>query len=209
MECIQESPGMTTHPPLLDQAREGIEGARGALLEAHRHYLELLARLEIGRRLQQKLDTSDVVQETFLEAHRNFEKFRGSGEAEFVAWLRSILAARIAHFVRHYAGTRRRDVRREQGLEIDLDQSSRAVARDLFSLHSSPSQKVVRHEQGVMLAGGLARLPEEYREVIILRHLEELSFPQVAERMGRSVDSVQKLWVRGLARLRQTMKETP
>src|SRR5262245_37586973 len=109
---------------LLVEARQGTEAARGALLETYRTYLALLARVEIGRRLQGKIDTSDVVQETFLEAHRNFGKFRGSGQAEFVAWLRGILAARIANYVRHYVGTQGRDVRREQGLEIDLDQSS-------------------------------------------------------------------------------------
>jgi len=192
---------------LLVKARLGGEAARGALLEAYRAYLDLLARVEIGRRLRTKLDASDVVQETFLEAHRNFANFRGSDEPEFVAWLRGILAARIANLVRHYMGTQARDVRREQGLEINLDQSSRALDRGLFSLQGTPSQQAARREQGVLLAQALARLPEEYREVVVLRHLEELSFPEVAERMERTVDSVQKLWVRALARLRQLVKD--
>jgi RNA polymerase sigma-70 factor (ECF subfamily) len=192
---------------LLRQAREGADEAKGALLESYRIYLELLARVEIGRRLRKKVDASDVVQETFLEAHRNFGTFRGSSEAEFVAWLRSILAARIANLVRHFVGTQARDVRREEGLEVDLDQSSRALDRGLVALESTPSQQVVRREQGVLLAAALARLPEEYREVVVLRHLEELPFPEVAARMGRTVDSVQKLWVRALARLRQAAKD--
>ena len=192
---------------LLSEAREGDDEARGALLESYRVYLDLLARVEIGRRLRKKVDASDVVQETFLEAHRNFGTFRGSSEAEFVAWLRSILAARIANLVRHFVGTQARDVRREEGLEIDLDQSSRALDRGLFSLQSTPSQQVVRREQGVLLAAALTRLPDEYREVVVLRHLEELPFPEVAARMGRTVDSVQKLWVRALARLRQSAKD--
>jgi RNA polymerase sigma-70 factor (ECF subfamily) len=176
-------------------------------LESYRVYLDLLARIEIGRRLRKKVDASDVVQETFLEAHRNFGTFRGSSEAEFVAWLRSILAARIANLVRHFVGTQARDVRREEGLEVDLDQSSKAIDRGLFALQSTPSQQVVRREQGVLLAAALARLPDEYREVVVLRHLEELPFPEVAARMGRTVDSVQKLWVRALARLRQSAKD--
>jgi RNA polymerase sigma-70 factor (ECF subfamily) len=192
---------------LLREALEGADEARGALLESYRVYLDLLARVEIGRRLRKKVDASDVVQETFLEAHRNFGTFRGSSEAEFVAWLRSILAARIANLVRHFVGTQARDVRREEGLEIDLDQSSRALDRGLFSLQSTPSQQVVRREQGVLLAAALTRLPDEYREVVVLRHLEELPFPEVAARMGRTVDSVQKLWVRALARLRQSAKD--
>lgn len=191
---------------LLSLAREGVEASRGELLEGYRAYLELLARVEIGRRLQNKVDTADVVQETFLEAHRNFGRFRGTTEGEFIAWLRGILAARIANLVRHYVGTQGRDIRREQALEIDLDQSSRAIDRGLAVLQSTPSQQVVRREQGLLLAEALAQLSTDYREVIVLRHLEELSFPDVAERMGRSLDSVQKLWVRGLARLRQLMK---
>ena len=194
---------------LLFQAQHGIDAARGALLETYRVYLDLLARVEIGRRLRKKVDASDVVQETFLEAHRNFGNFRGAGEAEFVAWLRGILAARIANLVRHYVGTQARDVRREQGLAVDLDQSSRALDRGLFSVQATPSQQAARREQGVLLAEALARLPDEYREVVVLRHLEELTFPEVALRMERTVDSVQKLWVRALARLRHLVKDIP
>ena len=192
---------------LLERAQQGEEDARGPLLETYRHYLELLARIEIGRRLQTKVDAGDVVQETFLEAHRNFGMFRGREEGEFIAWLRGILAARVANLVRHFVGTQGRDIRRERDLEVDLDQSSRAFDRGLVALQSTPSQHMVRKELRVMFANTLARLPDEYREVILLRHFEELSFADVAGRMGRSVDSVQKLWVRGLAQLRQLVEE--
>src|SRR5436190_23358604 len=97
-----DSSRSTTPDRLLLLARQGNEQALGELLEHFRNYLELLARLEIGRRLQMKVDTSDLVQDTFLEAHRNFKAFRGSGEPEFVAWLRSIFAARLLMLVRHY-----------------------------------------------------------------------------------------------------------
>jgi RNA polymerase sigma-70 factor (ECF subfamily) len=193
---------------LLLLARQGDEQALGQLLEHFRNYLELLARLEIGRRLQMKVDTSDLVQETFLEAHRNFKTFRGSGEAEFVAWLRSIFAARLSMLVRHYLGTQGRDVRREQGLEINLDQTSHLLERGLFAPGNSPSQSVVRREQGVLVAEALAQLPDDYREIVMLRHLEDLPFNDVAQRMNRTVDSVQKLWVRALARLRTLLAES-
>ena len=114
---------------LLSQAQQGNDRALGELLETYRNYLELLARLEIGRRLQTKVDTSDLVQETFLEACRNLKSFRGSGEAEFVAWLRSIFATRIAQLVRRYLGVQGRDVRRERGLDINLNQTSQLLAR--------------------------------------------------------------------------------
>ncbi|MGQ0634568.1 MAG: sigma-70 family RNA polymerase sigma factor [Planctomycetaceae bacterium] len=192
---------------LLAEARQGTESARGALLENHRNYLELLARVEIGRRLRNKVDIADLVQETFLEAHRNFQLFRGTGDREFAAWLRGILSTRIALVVRHFVGTKRRDVRREERLELDLDESSRLLDRSLLALQSTPSQHVVRHEQGVLLAEALARLPDDYREVMVLRHLEELTFPEVAQRMQRSVGSVKQLWVRALDRLRGLLKE--
>ena len=194
---------------LLERARGGEEAVRGRLLEGYRSYLELLARIELGRRLRTKVDAGDLVQETFLEAHRNFRLFRGRTEAEFVGWLRGILAARLADLVRHYLGTQGRDLRRERGLEIDLDQSSRAFDRGLVALQSTPSQQVARRELRLFFAAALASLPDEYREVIVLRHFEELSFADVAGRMNRTVDSVQKLWVRGLARLRQSIKEVP
>src|SRR5579872_6225630 len=93
---------------LLVEARQGGDAARGALLETYRNYLELLARIEIGRRLQTKVDAADLVQETFLEAHRNFGLFRGRSEPEFVSWLRAILATRIADLLRHFLGTQGR-----------------------------------------------------------------------------------------------------
>jgi RNA polymerase sigma-70 factor (ECF subfamily) len=192
---------------LLERAQQGEEGVRGALLETYRNYLELLARIEIGRRLQTKVDAADLVQETFLEAHRNFHLFRGKSEGEFINWLRGIMAARIATMVRHFVGTQGRDVHRERALEIDLDQSSRAFDRGLVAIQSSPSQKLERNEMQVMFADTLAKLPADYRDVIVLRHFEELPVGEVAVRMNRSVDSVQKLWVRGLAKLRQLMEE--
>jgi RNA polymerase sigma-70 factor (ECF subfamily) len=194
---------------LLSQAQRGSDSAQGALLDKYRTYLQLLARVDLGRRLQTKVDASDVVQDTFLEAHRNFGNFRGGSEAEFVGWLRSILAARIANLVRHYFGTQGRDLRREQGLNIDLDHSSQMIDRGLFALQSTPSQHVAQREQGLVLAEALARLPADYREIVVLRHFEELSFPEAARRMERSEDSVQKLWVRALASLRLIMQEAP
>ena len=200
---------MTSSPTeLLRLAKRGDDIARGELLEGFRTYLELLARVEIGRRLQAKIDVADVVQETFLEAHRNFGNFRGDSEAEFAGWLRSILSARVSNLVRHYVTTQGRDLRREQPMEINVDQSSVLLDRGLWAQQSSPSQAAQRRERGVLLAEALDRLPRDYREVVILRHLEELTFPEVAERMKRTVDSVQKLWVRALANLRRMMEET-
>jgi len=189
---------------LLQRARTGSGPALGELLERYHGYLTLLARVQIGRRLQGKVDAMDLVQETFLGVHQHFALFRGNTEAEFVTWLRRILASKLADVLRRYCGTRR-DVRLERKLTDELDQSSRVLGQVLMAAQSSPSQQAARREQSVILADALAHLPEDYREVLILHHLEELNFPEVARRMGRSVDSVKNLWIRALARLRRRL----
>ena len=98
----------------------------GQLLELYRNYLRLLARVEIGRRLQAKVDASDLVQEAMLEAHKNFTSFRGASEAEFVAWLRQIMATVLCVCLRRYLGTQKRDIRLERTLretEFTVSQS--------------------------------------------------------------------------------------
>jgi RNA polymerase sigma-70 factor (ECF subfamily) len=194
-----------THDQLLTRARRGDDGALGTLLEQYRAYLTLVARLELGCRLQGKADPVDLVQEAFLEAARHFHGFRGSSEAELAAWLRQILATCLTHLVRRYYGTGARDVRLERPLGEGATQSSGQVDGGLIARQSSPSQRASRREEAVRLADALDVLPADYREVIVLRHLEGLSFPEVARRMGRSVDSVEKLWVRALARLKQVL----
>jgi RNA polymerase sigma-70 factor (ECF subfamily) len=196
-----------TRQQLLAQARAGDGPALGELLAAYHEYLALLARVQLGRRLQGNVDADDLVQETYLQAHRNFAQFRGATETELTAWLRQILASRLAKLIRRYYGTRGRDIRLEQALADELDQSSRMLDQGLLAPQSSPSQQAQRREQAVLLADALAQLPADYREVLILRHLEGLRFPDVARRMGRSLDSVEKLWTRALARLRLTAGE--
>ena len=202
--------GMTVDPEvLLREARAGDAATLGRLLELYRRYLALLARVQIGHRLQGKVDASDIVQETFLEAHRNFPRFRGTSEGELVRWLRQILAANLADLLRRYLGAQGRDVRLEREIEDAFDRSSVLLDRGLVAQQSSPSQQAARREQAVLLADALDQLPDDYRDVLVLRHLEGLTFPQVSSRMGRSLDSVEKLWMRGLARLRQIMGGAP
>src|SRR5262245_47412399 len=137
---------------LLCLARAGSGPDLGRLLELYRRYLTLLARLQIGRRLQGKVDAADLVPETFLQAHRDFGQFRGTTEEQFLGWLRQILAHSLAMCVRHYCGARRRDVRLERALTVELEQSSRVLDRGLVAPGSSPSQQAARREQAVLLA---------------------------------------------------------
>jgi RNA polymerase sigma-70 factor, ECF subfamily len=191
---------------LLALAQAGDGEALGQLLAMYRDYLALLARLQVRQRLQGKVDAQDLVQETYLKAHRHFARFRGTTEREWTAWLRQILATSAANLVRHYLGSKGRDPRLERELADAFADSSRCLEGGFALPQSTPSQQAVRREQAVLLAAALARLPEDQREAVILRHLEALTFPEVAEQMGRSVDSVKKLWARGLARLREQMR---
>src|SRR5262249_1722401 len=150
---------------------------------------------EIGRRLQRKLDPADLVQETFLEAHRHFPVFRGTTEPEFAAWLREILAGVLANTIRHYFGTKPRDPRLEQELRTAVGQSSYALVTQLPDPGFSPSEAVSRREEAVQFADALSRLPDDYRDVLVFRNLEGLAFQAVAVQMGRTVDSVEKLWL--------------
>lgn len=191
---------------LIASARAGEPDALGRLLERYRPYLTLLARVQIGRRLQSKADADDVVQDAFLEAHRAFPRFEGSTEPTLTRWLRQVLAGQLAHLVRRYFGARARSLGLEQSLCADLDSSSGVLAGGLAAGGPSPSEEARRRERAVLVADVLGRLPEDYREVVTLRQLEGLPFADIAARMGRTVDSIQKLWVRGLGALKDALE---
>jgi len=175
------------------------------MLQRYRPWLHLLARMEIDGQFHGKFDASDVVQQTMLEAVRGLPQFRGGTEAEMLAWLRQVLAHVLAHEIRRYRGTQQRNVGREVSLEQSLAQSASQLRNMLVSPGTSPSGQAARSEQEVLLAAVLSRLPEDYREVIVLRNLRGLEHEEVARRMGRSAGAVRMLWVRALAQLREEM----
>jgi len=191
---------------LIVRAKAGDTDSLGELLEAYRSYLGLLARLQIDRRLQGKVAPSDLVQETFLQAERAFAGFRGSNEIQLTAWLRKVLATQVVRLYRHHQA-KRRDYKLDRELEAELNQSSLILQQNFRSRQSSPSGSAARREEAVLLADALARLPPDYREVILLRNLENRPFAEVALRMDRSQSSVKSLWTRALARLRDELGE--
>jgi RNA polymerase sigma-70 factor (ECF subfamily) len=176
-------------------------------LQQYRPWLGLLARMELNQRLGGKFDASDIVQQTMLEAVQALPQFRGGTEAELLAWLRQILAHVLAHEIRRYRGTERRDVRREISLEDSLAQSATRLRNMMVASGTSPSGQAARNEQEVVLAEVLARLPDDYRQVIVLRNLQGLPHEEVAKRMERSPGAVRMLWVRALAQLRLEMEK--
>jgi RNA polymerase sigma-70 factor (ECF subfamily) len=183
------------------------EGERTRWLLHNENRLRILARLEINRRLGGKFDPSDVVQQTLLEAWQGWDRMQARDEQQKLAWLRQILAHQLARLLRHYRGTQKRDVSRELSLEQSLDQSARRLDDLLIAGDPSPSQAASASEQLERLAQVLEELPEDYRQVILLRNLEELSHAQVAERMGRSDAAVRMLWLRALAALSAALKQ--
>jgi RNA polymerase sigma-70 factor (ECF subfamily) len=202
-------PRMSAPDPILEllvtQARAGDKAALGRLLELYRNYLRIIARSLIRPPLQVQLDASDLVQETFLKAHREIAQFAGSSERELVAWLRQILVRTLANQAKHY-GTLRRDQRRQESLDVLLDRSSLAIQQQLADAVASPSTHAIRREQSVLLADALAGLPADYREVFILRNLEQVPVDEIAVRMGRSPNAIRKLWGRAMVALKESLE---
>lgn len=188
---------------LLEQARAGDSMSLGQLMELHRVYLRILANQEIGRQLQGKVGASDIVQEVFLKAHRQFSGFEGTQVYQFEKWLRTILAGTLANTVRHYFGTQARNPQLEREMLFRFDQSTCALSQIIADPQSSPSQQAQRVEMGSIVAKAIGQLPQDYQDVLMMRHVEGLTFPQIAQRMERSVDSVEKLWLRGITSLRR------
>jgi RNA polymerase sigma-70 factor (ECF subfamily) len=171
-----------------------------------RSYLLLLARAQIAPRLRGRMDASDVVQQTLLEAHRDLDQFCGRGEAQQAAWLRQILARNLANAVRDH-GRAKRDISRERSLEAALEQSSVRLEAWLAADQSSPGQKAERHEAIDRLAKALEAASDDQRKALVLRHLQARSLAEIAELMGRSQSAVAGLLHRGLTGLRNKLAE--
>src|SRR5947209_7732516 len=199
---------------MIAQVRRGLDEARrrqrlGELLELYRNYLKLLARAQVDLHLRSRADASDLVQETFLDACGDFHQFRGSTEAELMAWLKKILIYNVAKFIQRQVVAKKRDARRDVSLDRHLaaiNQSSAHFEAALASPASTPSVQASRRERAAIVADYLAQLPPAYREVILLRNLEGLAFADVARRMQRSSGAVRILWVRALDQLRKLLE---
>ncbi len=197
-------------PPseLIRRCRAGDAEARAELFARYRHYLRVLAEAQLGRHLRGKCDPSDLVQQTLLEAHRDFPAFQGQHETELLGWLRRILAHNLFNEARRFA-TRGRDAGREvslEGFQTGLDHSSQILGRCLADDGPTPSQVAAERETAVRLADTLARLPENYQRVLLLRLFEGLTAEEVAERMDTTAGAVRMLQMRALEALRELIR---
>lgn len=187
-------------------ARAGDDAARQRLFEAGRSYLAVAAGFHLQARLKAKVDVSDIVQESLLDAHRGFDRFAGCTAGEWLAWLRRIAARNALDAAKRWRGAAKRDAGRE--LPIGGAESA-AGGFEPAAVESSPSQRFLRGEEEIRLAEALATLPPPQRDVILLRNVERLPFETVAERMGRSAGACRMLWMRALAALRERLDAGP
>src|SRR5262245_3183055 len=191
----------------LAAARAGSREALGKALEATRQYLLSIARQELDPDLRAKNSPSDLVQETFVEAQRDFAHFRGDTEGEWLAWLRQLLLHRVGKLRRRYRDTQKRRLARE--VPLGGDSSSDGPAGGLAANMLSPSSQAMEHEQDQALQAALGRLPDDYRRVIALRYQEDLSFEEIGRLLQRSPDAARKLWARAVERLHEELGPPP
>jgi RNA polymerase sigma-70 factor (ECF subfamily) len=203
------SPAMTWPPDETAQwihaARAGSTEALGELLEACRFYLLGIADRELNPGLRAKGGASDLVQETFLEAQRDFANFSGRTEAELLAWLKSLLRHNAANFYRHYRGTAKRQASRE--LAQTGDGSATGAINNVADSSPTPSMVLMADEQTHTVRKAIEQLPDDYKQILNLR-LEGKSFDEIGAIMGRTANAARKLWGRALVAF-QTAVDSP
>ncbi len=173
-------------------------------LNRYRSYLLLLARMQLDDRPRQRIDASDVVQQTLLEAHQKRGQFQGA-ESDLAAWLRVALANNIRDALRKLR-RQKRDVARQRSLEAAVEESSQRLGQWLAADATSPSMRAVRNEDLLRMADALLQLPEAQRDAIVLHHLHGWTICEVAQRLERTDAAVAGLLHRGLRKLRQLMQ---
>jgi RNA polymerase sigma-70 factor, ECF subfamily len=176
-------------------------------LARFRPYLRFLAEVQLHPRWQSKLDASDLVQQTLLEAHAGLGGFRGQTEAELAGWLRAILAHRLQNALRDLLRGRR-DARRERSLQEELQASSARLEAWLADERSSPSEQAQRGERARRLAEALEQLPQAQRQAVVLQYWHGWTLRQIADHLGRTPPAVAGLLQRGLRQLRSLMQES-
>lgn len=187
---------------LIGRARSGDGDALGRLLNMYRPALCAAAGRQLGGRLASRVDASDVVQETCLQAHQYFGHFAGSDEPALVGWLRRLLDQNVARVVRNHALLQKRDVRRERSLD-DSHAGGPTLRDGLHAFCSTPRGKAIKKENVERLLGFLASLPVEQREAVRLRHLERWPIARIAEQLGKTSAAAAGLLKRGMDALRK------
>jgi RNA polymerase sigma-70 factor (ECF subfamily) len=188
---------------LMETAGRGDDVARQELLMRFHGRLIRMAAVRLDRRLAARVDASDIVQEALLEASQDLSDYLRTRPLPFHAWLRQYVAERISKLHRHHLSAQRRSVKKEEPEWAWLPDESAAVLADrLIGRESSPSRQLLREELRERVQNALAKLKPRDREVLVLRHLEQLSTPETAEVLAISEAAVKKRHLRALERVR-------
>jgi RNA polymerase sigma-70 factor (ECF subfamily) len=190
---------------LLARAAQGDQAALGQLLQRHQPRLRHMIALRLDRRLQARLDPSDVLQETMAEAARRLADYARLRPLPFYPWLRQIAWERLVQLHRRHVRAGKRSVRREQADLPLSDESALALANRLMSRGSSPSARLRQSEQRHRVQAILGLLAAGDREILVLRYLEHLSTPELAAVLGLTPAGVKTRQLRALQRLRELL----
>jgi RNA polymerase sigma-70 factor, ECF subfamily len=206
-DVADQEPGSSVDPRrMLARIQQGENDLLGQLMDSYRNYLNLLAEMQLDRKLRARVSPSDIVQETMLAAYRDFGQFRGRTEAEFLGWLRQILVNNLARAIQVHVLAGKRDVRQDVRLEqlnASMERSTVKLRDALAAPGESPSANYARREQAVLLADVMSELSVDHRQVLVLRNLQGLRFAEVAERMDRSIPACKMLWIRAIKKMRE------
>jgi RNA polymerase sigma-70 factor (ECF subfamily) len=202
---------------LIAEARAGRAEALGELCSLYRNYMRMVVRTGLGPKLRERVELSDVVQETLVEVVRQFPQFTGQNEAALVGWLRRLVGQKLADLGRYHSRAKRSGGSPDVPLDAAIDHAGPAEPGsgggkllDMLALsQTSPSEAASRRELTVLLADAVAGLPEQEAEVLWLYHADGLSFEAIGDRLGISRKSVRGVWARGLKSLKRSLEGPP
>jgi RNA polymerase sigma-70 factor (ECF subfamily) len=187
---------------LMDRAKRGDESARHELLELYRQDLRRMVSARLDRRIGVRVDASDVVQDALFDAWRRMDDYLEDRPLPFLAWLRQITNERIIDTHRRHVSSQRRGIQREIAEAQVTNESAVLLANRLFANDTSPSNHLIRKEFHVRLREAIIALPTKDREVLMMRHIDQLDSAAIAESLGISQGAVKARLLRALLRLR-------
>jgi len=196
---------------IVSQAAEGDSAALATLIDRYRERLKRMVSLRLDRRLQGRVDASDIVQETLIDASRRLTDYARDPRLEFFPWLRSLAAERLIDIHRQHLGAQKRNAAQEVSLyrRPMPEASSVSIARQLLGKMSSPSQAVARAEMQLTVQNVLNSMDPIDREILILRNFEELSTSEAAKELGIKRSTAGKRHLDALRRLKQALIAMP
>ena len=188
---------------LLEQASRGDDQARQRLLERHRSRLKRMVAVRMDGRLAARLDPSDVVQEALVDAARDLPEYLRSQSMAFYPWLRQLAWDRLVRLHRHHIHTRRRSVDREASAHLPLpERSALRPGQTAGLVEHKPERALIRDELRQRVRSTLDRMAPRDREVLVLRYLEMLTNPEIADVLGIAEGAVKVRHFRALERFR-------